>query len=219
MGTFLEQRGVTRLCHFTAIDNLMSIATHGIVPRSALAELGADAVARDRHRLDGRLGHTSCSIEIPNIYVMNQLYPEGRCVVLMLTPALVSRPRTMCAQRNAAANSGLGVQSATDENLARLYGDSVGGWTRRVSHIQRCPTNLQAEILIEGPIPLNAVLGLIADVRGLENDRDREIVARFVSRASLPLFACPSMFDETRLREAVRAGREGDLMLLNLKVG
>lgn len=219
MGTFLEQRGVTRLCHFTAIDNLDSIATHGIVPRSALAEIGADAVARDPHRLDGRLGHTSCSIEVPNIYVMNQLYPEGRCVVLMLAPGLACRPGTMCSRRNAAANFGSGVQSATNENLAHLYGESVGGWTRRVSHIPRCPTNLQAEILIEGSIPLSAVLGVIADVVALEDPRDRESVARFLNRAALPLFTCRSMFDEARLREAVRGGREGDLVLLNAKVG
>ena len=68
----LRKRGVTRLCHFTSLKNLIHILTEndGILSTDRIE---FDIKSRnDPDRFDGQMESVCCSVEYPNSWYMNR---------------------------------------------------------------------------------------------------------------------------------------------------
>ena len=74
----LSKRRITKLLHFSPLENIGSIAAVGIQSRSWLTTNGIDYSITDNRRLDGWLDHVSLSIEFPNYQMLYKKRMEKR---------------------------------------------------------------------------------------------------------------------------------------------
>ena len=100
-----QQRGITRLCHFTKAVGLGHILATGELRGTAQLRESSDGFRpTDQQRLDGYLHHINCSVEYPNTWyldrarAMDQYFMEW--VILALDPRLLDLPETgFCLSR------------------------------------------------------------------------------------------------------------------------
>src|SRR5438094_853946 len=213
-----QQRGISRLCHFTPSRNLPHIAADkkGIL---ATAKLEQDELAvfttTDKQRFDGFTSHVSCSIEYPNAWYMaraqdnEQIFKDW--VVLFIRPYYLWGDGTRFCPRNAAALGGSLVATGV-EAFEALFQKSTRGAYNRVlvraqSHPDCCTTDDQAEVLVPDRIRLSDVIGVavrseaqakreIARLRmlGVKNDVFRFVIA-------------PTLFQPHALSQTIRRGQ------------
>jgi hypothetical protein len=208
-------RGVTRLVHFTPARNLPHIIDHQAL--RPVADLRLDERAffavTDFHRYDQHPEMSCCSIEYPNAYYLRQArnrphsrgYPDW--AALLLSTELLDRPGVLLSPRNAAAGTAV---PATPGSLDALYAPVVVGqrrYERRPAHLRSVPTDLQAEVLIPGSVPLSQVHGLLFPTEQI----CRSVRATMAQlRRSAPghwsWASCPLAFDPEALRRCVHGG-------------
>lgn len=208
-------RGVTRLVHFTPARNLPHILTAGAIrPVSDLAaDTAATYAATDLSRLDGHPELTCCSIEYPNVYYLwfakarAVLYPDW--VGLLISVDLLDAGGVYLSPRNAAAGT---ARPATLGAFDGLYTDSIRGaggatFRRGATHLASVPTDLQAEVLLPGAVPLSQVSGVMTPDRATA-DTVRAQLRQLQQAwpADWAWTSCPVAFEADRLRKAVWAG-------------
>lgn len=210
-------KGITRLCHFTPSRNLQHIAAGqaGILATARLSvEERAAYNATDLQRLDGFRGHICCSIEYPNAWYFDRvrndekLFPDW--VVLLIRPDYLWKPSTLFCPRNAAAGYGAAVKAGS-ESFDSLYAPAVRGQggqtrTRSPAQIPACPTDQQAEVLIEDQIHMEDILAV-----AVENPKQAqtERVRMEVNGVNPDLFkfvSAPAMFKKYDLSAAIMRG-------------
>ncbi len=170
-----NERGITRLCHFTPSRNLGHIATGRTGVLSA-ARLNGDERSvfnpTDRERLDGFPDHVCCSVQYPNAWYFrkargkDRLFPDW--VVLLLRPHYLWNSGTKFCPRNAAAGRGEDVAeglAAFESLFAPSVRGAKGQTFRRLSAHPSClPTDEQAEVLIPDAVEHHDLLGVaVAD--------------------------------------------------------
>lgn len=212
----VEQRGVTRLCHFTPARNLAHILADQIgVLASHRLEADERAVFNptDLERLDGHRGHICCSIEYPNSWYFEKARTKERLfphwVVLLLSPELLLLPDTKFCARNAAAAGGALIGSGL-KGFDAMYAEAVAGargrvYRRSATRPEAVPTDDQAEVLIPDVIPLSKLLAVAVRDRGqalLEQERLRQLNLRVPRLVVAPMF-----YDAGRLSTLVAAGQ------------
>jgi hypothetical protein len=176
-----RRRGVTRLAHFTPLNNLLGIVELGaIVARDRLLALARerndtfllDYIAfNDRLRLDRCTNHVNLSVQHPNARLLSRF--RALCVcdvwcVLLVSPACLETPGVLFAVGNAAARrvrqGGIAGGVAGFEALFRDGQLSANQF--QASRLTRrglddnLPTDPQAEVLFPGEIPLRLVDGI-----------------------------------------------------------
>lgn len=163
---------VTRLAHFTPALNLTEILRSGwIRSRGDLDRLGLeDYTPTDPDRYDGHPDHISCTFEFPNAYYRRKAagkpqyrnYPDW--VTLLIDPAHAARPEALFSPCNASTGTGAHLRGG-GEGLARLWAvrSYPGGYRRGRRHHPAVPTDLQAEALIRGPVPLSDVRAIVVE--------------------------------------------------------
>ncbi len=174
-----ESRGITRIVHFTPLNNLLGIARAGaVLPRSELAtfarcnpELGLldFAACNDAYRLDARPDCVNLSIQHPNAVLFRRFRMQCRTcdvwTVLLLAPECLATEGTLFTVGNAAAShvrrNGVGAGAEGFEALfreeqpaANIHGAFVH---RRNGLASAYPTDPQAEVLVPARIPLRLV--------------------------------------------------------------
>lgn len=208
----LELRGISRLCHFTPITNLPSIFGRGGL-HSVLQARDRDISLRpmDVGRWDGQLGHVSLSIEYPNAFLMRRYghvpipeRPLGRWVptaVLDIEPDAIDWTNALFSPVNAATASGLYLGSGAP-HLRSLFARDVPNPNcppRRQNHPRFCPTDLQAEVMISGGVPMEAIRCVF-----VERDRDEHDVRAM--RIPVPVARWPAIFHPDTLSASIRRG-------------
>ena len=69
----IRGRGITRICHFTQLASLAAILMSGMVYSRGMAErLGIGGAWNDLERLDDHRDYACCSIQYPNLYVLDE---------------------------------------------------------------------------------------------------------------------------------------------------
>jgi len=214
-----EARGVSRLCHFTPSLNLPHILRDGCVrPTSELtADVRACFEQTDLSRLDGHPDCVCCSIEYPNVYYLAQARQRGRFrsfpdwAVLLLACDVLDRPGVLFSQRNAAAGGGRNLIPSASGFL-RCYETPVTGaggatFSRSSTHLLACPTDVQAEVLVPGPIGINDLIGVVFP--SITQARSELARLRIVglSLGDRTLIIAPAMFERDALRRAIQGGR------------
>lgn len=163
LADIIEERGITRLIHFTSMDNIDSILKYGIMSVEDMKKSGVKYDFNDTDRLDYVLDGISLSIQNPNSRLLNKFkekYPNKKFVILVLDPALLYEitdnsktklaPRIYC-DYNAAAN----VTKKNTENIEVMFPESFVNKTWKNTRFNKQddePTTEQAEILFRQTI-------------------------------------------------------------------
>ena len=170
-----RRRKVSRLCHFTKLESLESITKKGVLPQQQLRQQNLSNFIQD-HNMANKEGHTNfvrCSVEYPNLFNLDFFQNTQQqtsnsaiqWVVLLLNPNLLTRPGTKFCDTNAATENGTRIQPGTN-GFKAMYKKVVNlpnhsPVKRANKHLMSCPTNLQAEVLIEGKIDFANVLAVV----------------------------------------------------------
>lgn len=88
----IKKRGITKLIHFTAEDNIDSIKKHGILPRETLINRKLVFDFNDPQRLEKKLDSICLSVEIPNKRLIDEFkvrFPEKNFVILEIDPSIL----------------------------------------------------------------------------------------------------------------------------------
>lgn len=210
-----DDRGITRLCHFTPSRNLGHIASD---PRGLLASRHLEADEKvvfnptDVERLDGHADHLCCSIQYPNAWYFRTargketLFPDW--VVVFIKSHYLWRTGTKFCPRNAAAGHGRFVREGAAA-FDGLFAQSVVGGNRSYArgphHPAFLPTDEQAEVLVPDVIQHDDVIGVA--VRNAAQAK-REVVALELQGCKSPrIFLVPEFYSPGLLSGLLRAGK------------
>ncbi len=162
--TIIENRKIPTLFHFTPIENLESILTHGLIPRDELVRQNIQFKSTDDLRLDGITGGTCFSITMPNMGLLRQKRNHGQDRIAVLECAantLLLYP-FVAFPSNAAGGIFLKDKS---ENTHRYVGISglknlfLNRELRKNRNLAaESPTDNQSEIIFLEKINMNRIL-------------------------------------------------------------
>lgn len=165
---FRLERKVPYLLHFTQASNIPSIMAHGLVPRASLNCGEVTGETNDDLRLDGRPNFNSLSIAFPNAPMFHRFKQENLEIewpILVINPIVMARQNSLFCWKNAACNE---FSQTADEELTgveafrTLYAENPEVVSREEQLLKICdPTHVQAEVMIEGVIPPNAIYSII----------------------------------------------------------
>lgn len=163
----LTARGVTRLCHFTKFQNLTHIIT------SVNGVLASDAIQQDTKnvndtaRYDGELDFVCCSVQYPNSWFLeksmerdsNKIFKDW--VVLYIDLNILRYKTTKFCPCNASKAGGSYISNNMDD-IDSIFASTVStfAYPRTSKMLSCCPTDGQAEILIENNIPREYINGI-----------------------------------------------------------
>lgn len=188
-------RAIKHVLHFTRLDNMPSIAQHGLLPRGVLSSQGIPFVHNDDVRLDGAVGATCLTLSWPNykmFYRYRTANPNVAWVVFSLKPSVLWENDCAFCIENAASNRVRAIQLAERKRvaaLAALFDDHDCYPDRTKLGIpEHFPTNPQAEILLFGGLPLTAVQVVLVPSQGVAN-RVRAILDSVPIKVSLNAFS------------------------------
>jgi len=94
---FLQVKGITRLIHFTHVDNLDSIKKYGILPMEELLNKHLNVKINDSRKLRGdNMPYVSLSVTDPDIAMLELLLernPENKFVILEIDPEVLYKEK------------------------------------------------------------------------------------------------------------------------------
>ena len=213
IGTEIDRRAITRLCHFTRLMSLEQIVhDRAILSTRELIDRGRSDHRNDSRRYDGHLDYISCSVQYPNLYVLDSFRREqddaGPWVVVLLDPKLLELSSTRFSPVNAATANGDHV-SAGPDGFASMFQPnppSVHRISRSSSHLKCCPTDHQAEVLIHQSISTECIIGVVC-----ESNRDCQQVNRLFSDWMGPPPECSkrsTFFETNYVSDRIQMGHE-----------
>ncbi|MFM0324915.1 DarT ssDNA thymidine ADP-ribosyltransferase family protein [Caballeronia glebae] len=210
-------RGITRLCHFTPSRNLIHVLASGYLKdRQTLSIEARDEVnPTDAYRRDGHLDKICCSVEYPNGYYLDIVTKKELIfldwVILFIDPVVLWSPGTLFCQRNAAAENGSLIADGWPayESMFAATVQGAGGrvFNRRATHLSCSPTDLQAEVLVPGPIPIEAIQGMAMLTERQANTERARWDTLGLAPPHVPLVVAPDLFDKMSLTNHIWTGR------------
>ena len=208
-----QRRGITRLCHFTQSRNFAHILGDcgGILSKKHLQEADLPHNPTDGNRWDGCDDLVCCSVEFPNVYYFSRVRTKDRLfkdwVVLMIKPHFLWMPGTKFCPTNAATARGAHIGDGCESFLS-LFDSTVPGipFDRRPESRLLCaPTNIQAEVLVTGPIRLDNTTAIAV--------RDEQQARQEICRASIQGLSInkknlvvPEFYQTTLLAKTIQGG-------------
>jgi hypothetical protein len=187
-------RKIGSLVHFTRVENLAGILTHGLLPRTQYDAYGVAPVLTDELRLDSCLEASSLSIGFPNykmFFYCQKSMPEAKWAVVVYKPNILWEKKCAFCTENA-AKSGVAAIPIAERTTPRAFEamfDEVAGKPNRkkLGLDDGSPTNPQAEVLVFGRIESTYVIGVAFKEQALV-DAHRE---RF---RNVPMKRLPGLF-------------------------
>ncbi len=224
--SFVIQRGISRIVHFTSFPSLISILKTGqLMSRLEMDRYRTthpdDAVCRyfhsnDEGRWDKRLECINMSIERINtrlLWAMQQR-PEnvGRdpWCILEVDPVCIEKAGVLFTVANAASKH-VRLHGTTSgiEGLAAMFADSIISGRQTESHetetytVTRSyelpknrPTDSQAEVLVPGALSIEMLDGIVFKSVSDRNYATSKLMGEFPILKEIPLKVCASDFDD-----------------------
>lgn len=163
----LKARGVTRLCHFTKLQSLTHIITSesGVLASNSIRQDTKNV--NDTARYDGELDFVCCSVQYPNSWFLNSAMRKSHdiifkdWVVLYVDLSILKYKRAKFCPCNASKSNGAYINGNMD-NIDSVFSTTVltFPYPRSPKMLSCCPTDGQAEILIENSIPRKYINGI-----------------------------------------------------------
>lgn len=199
----INQRGITRLCHFTKSNNLSHIlrSESGIIANTFLDDQLEILKKNDEYRYDNREDYVCCSIQYPNSWYLRRIRDIdplfNEWVVLFISPTLIYDSTTLFCHRNAAAGRGQYIKAGY-EGLTGMFNNPVQGQRliyRKPSMLPCCPTDDQAEVLLYKNITRNNIIGIA--VSSEEQARREKLRLSFIQEVpqNLNWIVAPEIFN------------------------
>ncbi len=148
------------LVHFTRSENLASILSYGLRPRSDIDNKVIDGTINDTARLDNRRDRVCLSFGFPNYKMFFKLRTEinnTEWPILFLDPSSLWRHNCLYCHTNAASSC---VSNKSDAELdtqaafGKMFQDDPTTPIRGADSLRPWdPTDVQAEVLVKGVIP------------------------------------------------------------------
>lgn len=211
------KRGITRLCHFTPSRNLIHVLASGYLKDRRTLDLEArdEVNPTDEYRLDGHLDKICCSVEYPNSYYLDIVTRKELIfldwVILFIDPVVLWSPGTLFCPRNAAAENGSliadGWPGYESMFAPRVQGTGGRVFRRQLSHLSCSPTDLQAEVLVPGPIPLEAIRGMAMLTEKQANTERARWDTLGLTPPTAQTVVAPVLFDKMALTKHIWTGR------------
>ena len=206
-------RGITRICHFTQSRNLAHIFDDplGLCSTRTLQQHDMPHNPTDPSRYDGRDDLICCSIDYPNTYYFTTVRDRDHLfkdwVVLMIEPSYLWHPETCFCPCNASREHGRYIQAGIN-GLHSLYAPISPGfpaYTRSARHLPSAPTDIQAEVLLKDPIPLDSIIGIAVHT---EEQARREICRLELQGITLdkPIYIAPDIINKASLSRLIQRG-------------
>lgn len=206
-------RGITRICHFTQSRNLAHIFDDplGLCSKRTLQSCSMPFNPTDPERYDGRDDLVCCSIEYPNVYyfakVRDQEHLFKDWVVLMIAPHYLWHSGACFCPCNAARSRGIYIKSGIEGflSLYNLTSPGFPSYSRAKRHLSAAPTDIQAEVLLPDPIPIDSIIGIAVET--LEQAQ-REICRLRLQGIMIekPIYIIPEFFDKISLPRMIQNG-------------
>jgi len=207
-----SRRGITRLCHFTQSRNLAHIFgdNNGILSRHTLVAHDMPHNPTDPNRFDGCDNLICCSIEYPNTYYFSTVRSRDLLfkdwVVLLLKPDYLWTAGTKFCPCNAAKACGAHIKDGYDTFLTLFSNVTPGsGFNRSSTHLACAPTDIQAEVLIVDPIPLDAITAIAVES---EEQAKRELFTAALQGISIdkPFRIAPDFYQRATISRLIQSG-------------
>ena len=164
----LKKRGVSRLCHFTKLQSLTHILAteEGIVASGSIQQDTKNI--NDSVRYDGELDHVCCTVEYPNSWFLKSAITANvdkvfrDWVVLCIDLEVLLVRKAKFCECNASTAHGRYIKD-NFELVDQIFAERVASfcYPRTSSMLPCCPTNGQAEILIQDNIPRQYISKII----------------------------------------------------------
>jgi len=211
----MKLKRVNRFCHFTKEQSLSWIILDGaIYSTSELTRRPSRGFeVNDEQRHDNHLNYVCCSVEYPNVRFLNTLSqnPSDEFVALILDPywTVFEQPDVKFCAVNAAEGSGSRVAPGVT-GFDGMYENPVRStpmhaqfrtFNRGRNHPTKCPTYIQAEVLVRELISVDFLTAVVVGTRHSESK-----VKRLLARHSLddvPVHYLPDFFDRERIETGV----------------
>ncbi|MBN2642089.1 MAG: DUF4433 domain-containing protein [Victivallales bacterium] len=207
-----NSRCITRLCHFTQSRNLAHIFDDpfGLCSTRTLQSHDMPHNPTDPDRYDDRDDLICCSIEYPNTYYFVKVREHDHLfkdwVVLLIEPSYLWHSETCFCPCNAARSHGGYIQTGI-QGFRSLYAATSPGisFSRPVGHLPAAPTDIQAEVLLKDPIPLESITGIAVQS---EEQAQREICRLNLQGILInkPIYIAPDLFKRTTLSGLIQRG-------------
>lgn len=209
--SYISERKITRLCHFTKSKNLPKILDRDgkILANNFIKE---DLEKNDLNRIDGKEDYICCSIEYPNVYDLYELEKRNRLdlfkefSILLISPSVIN-DQTLFCPCNAATESGKLIRSGLSSFKSLYKSRSVGKMElNRTKNMSICsPTDNQAEVLIRHSISKTNIKGIVfRDQAQAKKELNRLEIAQ-CDLSTIKIFTCADMYDKN-LANKLRAG-------------
>ncbi|MFD3837018.1 DarT ssDNA thymidine ADP-ribosyltransferase family protein [Streptomyces sp. NPDC058642] len=209
----LEKCQVTRLAHFTPSLNLFHILKDGAIRSSAdLATAASDYFSpTDKERFDQNPDKVCCSFQYPNGYYLAQArgkpsfsnYPDWVC--LLLRSDLAARTGALFAPCNAATQRGVFLRKGA-QALLDCFAPISGGWNRGPNHLPGAATNLQAEVLIPGPIDVSSIISIVVPTKSAASTESSRLKILGLDPTRFSWAVSSVLFKRDELSRRVRFG-------------
>lgn len=207
-----SQQGITRLCHFTQSRNLAHIFgdNNGLLSTQTLQQHDMPHNPTDPDRYDGRDDLICCSVEYPNTYYFIKVRERDRLfrdwVVLTIESSYLWHPETYFCPCNATRSCGAYLQTGIQGFLSLFAQSSPGiSFQRPHTHLSSAPTDIQAEVLIKDPVPLNSIVSIAVQS---EEQAQREICRLNLQGIVIdkPIYIVPDFFNRATLSGLIQRG-------------
>lgn len=163
----LTARGVTRLCHFTKFQSLTHIITSedGVLSSCSIRQDTKNV--NDTARYDGELNFVCCSVQYPNSWFLKKAMSNNKnevfkdWVVLYVDLSILKEKNAKFCPCNASKSNGAYINCNMD-NINSIFDITVPTfrYPRSPKMLPCCPTDGQAEILIENNVPRKYIKGI-----------------------------------------------------------
>jgi len=183
-------RGIKSLIHFTPINNLASIIGDGLYSRSSLK--GKEFIYTDEQRHDGWWDWISLSVSFPNYKMFylkrNQLTAAEGWVVILLEPKILWELECRYLLTNAASRE---KRLLNDEHWSSVdaFNGLFGSETDREGLPDRFATDPQAEVMVQGHIPISYIRDIVVSDNSVKGRLDE--IDEVVSVSVNPTFFRP----------------------------
>ncbi|ABN45265.1 DarT ssDNA thymidine ADP-ribosyltransferase family protein [Streptococcus sanguinis] len=194
-----KSRQIHRLCHFTHVSNLSNILKNGIfssrsIPRDQW---------NDSDRVDGYIDYVCTSVELPNSYCLKNMVRKTQTnieewIIFKINPYIIDDTSLFCPL-NAAKECGKYVSEGVEAYESIFLNE---GRTRNPKWISSVPSNLQAEVLIKGIIPINQIKGVIFHENFVDDD-----IFKLVNQANIEIRQSTDLFDSEKTLKWLNCGR------------
>lgn len=167
---FVHGRKIDHLVHFTRLENLPGILTHGLIGRNDLLSEGLSHSINDSYRFDNVPNAVCLSISFPNFkmfYSYRQPNPDIDWVVIRLKPDILWEKDCHYCERNAAEKQ-IAQQPIHEKTsfkgLERMFLNRDGYPSRETTRISaEYTTHPQAEVLVLERIETKYIIDILVD--------------------------------------------------------